>query len=557
LPTFSKNPLEWIAQARPTVEGKPRSFLAFPFWKAIYEDDFSPKIIIGGRQIFKSTYLTDMIAFEATTNPHAQICYVTYSRENCTGFSKQKLYLGTFVNNPVLAQFVRRGQGNVREIPLKNGSTIYCTIHTGGYKNVEGKSILHCFLDEAQYQNIDEAMKVVMAMMATKGRLTFAGIGGEAGSAYHEFWNKSDMREWIYDDPDWRKKLQFDHNGLVMGNYLNDVLSGRWVAQNHENPLFHGYHIPQTIFPTIPLTEDDAKLLYNVIPMYSIEHQKNKNPASFFVKNVLGEFYDSIQRPVTRAMVLACMDPYRHLSLMSPDEIALWKDIAQDDIVVGMGVDWGSGNSSNTVIAIIIRWFSRYGQSRYHLAYLDKRPAEHQLDQAEDICKLFKRANCDVGIADLGYGANQVKIIQGGGVNRHTGESFEGVGSKFLGCRTTSNEAKPVQLHEKVTDEHGDTTERLEIDKTTSIQWFIDVLDMRVFHPLDKAIQFPRLMIPSKEDYKVDFLIKDFTSITRKDLEDTENAGIDSRTMPKKEFNHPPDSVMAIIYALHAITRKI
>jgi len=48
--------------------------------------------------------------------------------------------------------------------------------------------------------------------------------------------------------------------------------------------------------------------------------------------------------------------------------------------------------------------------------------------------------------------------------------------------------------------------------------------------------------------------LSDFTSITRKDLAEIEDIIIeDSRQRAKKEFNHPRDSVMSIIYARQAL----
>ena len=172
--------VQWVKQARPVVEGKIRSFLAFPFWEEIYGDHYSFKMILGGRQTFKSTYVTDLLACEATSIPGSQVCYVTFSQSSQTAFSRQKLQIGTFSQNDILKQFPRHKLGNVGEISLKNDSTIYCTTDTGKYKNVEGKSLNHCILDEAQYQMMEEASRVVQTMMATKGHLTIVGIGGEA-----------------------------------------------------------------------------------------------------------------------------------------------------------------------------------------------------------------------------------------------------------------------------------------------------------------------------------------------------------------------------------------
>lgn len=171
------------------------------------------------------------------------------------------------------------------------------------------------------------------------------------------------------------------------------------------------------------------------------------------------------------------------------------------------------------------------------------------------MCNLFKAYRCDIGIGDLGYGAIQVKVIQDGGSDRLTGKKFSGVSSDmFKGCRTISDETKPLQIYNESTDEHGDMTGRVSIDKTTSIQQFIDMLGTYVVHPrsLEESLRRPKLIIPYKDDHLVDWLVDDFTNITRKDLAETENI-VDPRQHAKREFNHPRDSVMAIIYAMKAL----
>ena len=65
-----------------------------------------------------------------------------------------------------------------------------------------------------------------------------------------------------------------------------------------------------------------------------------------------------------------------------------------------------------------------------------------------------------------------------------------------------------------------------------------------------KKTQF---QIPMKNDWECDWLLNDFVSITRKDLEtDPDVAKEDPRQRARKEFNHPPDAVMAIIYCMVA-----
>jgi hypothetical protein len=542
LPT---NPLEWIEKARPVVEGKKRTFYNAPFWRDIYLDNHHSKIIVGGRQIYKSTYISDILACEATSTPGIQTGYVTFNQYNLTGFSKQKLQIGTFSQNPILSKFPRNKLGNMGEISLKNGSTIYCMTDNNQYIHVEGKSLSHCILDEAQYQDIGHLEKVRQTMMATKGRLTILGLGGEIGSSYEKVWEASDQREWVYEDPGWRDRLLFDSDGLIDDEYLEEVLKGRWVPQKPENTLYHGYHLPQTIFARNALTINDSINKYHTSPVYSIEYQKKNNSKSFVASHVLGKFYKSERRPITPQMVLSCMNPYRYLGLIKPSEIAMWKDVMGEFITVSMGVDFGSGNQSNTVISILIHWKK---SDRIQLAYIDKRPSENQTDQAEHINELFRVSRCDIGVGDLGYGEMKVKTIQDGGANRISGKKFPGVGSEnFYGCHSISNESKPMQIHHNKVDEHGEETSRISIDKTSQIQKFIDLIETSRPHPNGDHSR-SKLLIPFSADreYETDWLISEFCSVTRKDIK----KDIDPRLDAKKEFNHPKDSMMSIIYGL-------
>jgi hypothetical protein len=68
-------------------------------------------------------------------------------------------------------------------------------------------------------------------------------------------------------------------------------------------------------------------------------------------------------------------------------------------------------------------------------------------------------------------------------------------------------------------------------------------------------------MIPYHKDkeWETDWLVNDFTDITRKDLvEASEEASsiVDRRQRARKEFNHPKDSTMAVIYAKLGIEQE-
>jgi hypothetical protein len=554
LPILPLDITQWIQTARPIVEGKQRLFTPFPFWNDIYADTCNRIFVLASRQSHKSTWFADILAHKATTLPKSVQIYVTHDDESRSGFSNQKFRIGTLEQNPLLKSFVKGGGiGKISEIEFLNGSRIYLTTDNNGYGHVEGKSPSEILLDEFQYHDLEFLPKLFESMSSTKGKLKMAGIGGEGGSEEERLWLDTDQREWVYDDPDWRDLLQFDSSGLKIGDYLVDVLKGRWTP-NGTNDLFHGYHLSQIHIPTIPLTISDAIKKYKVDPIYSIEWKQNNYPNSIYQTHVLGSFYKAKRRPVTREMVLACMEPYRNYDFLSPEKIYSLKEKHEDKIKVSMGVDFGSSvSTSSTVITILVGFtISEKLPKKYRLAFIEKRPAEKQMMQAIYICNLFKKYHCDVGVGDLGYGTNQIKAIQDGSYD-DVGTFHEGVTSNvFVGCRTTSNETKPVVIHDSKTDEHGEETSAITIDKTSKIQEFIDMLETKI-QKTDDSNDTTQFVIPYKYEDKVNWLIKEFTSITRKDLAKVEGVRIiDSRQRAKKEFNHPADAIMAIIYAKQA-----
>lgn len=591
LPKVPDDILDWIREVRPKAEGKNR--IIMPPWRDIYNDNFNNKFILGGRQIFKSTYTTDVLAFEATSKRNAQLVYVTYDDVNKAGFSRQKLQIGTFDGSEILKKFPRNRLGNVGEISLKNNSTIYITTDHGQYHHVEGKSAQHVMLDEAQYQEMQYFDRVPLVMTITQGKITVLGVGGEAGSPYEQLWQDTDQRDWIFDRNDdyvdsdgivfkgqgWRHDLVFGEVkdeysektkwGLVADNRLMKIMSGRWKAKFPDKSRdWHGFHIPQHIIPHIPLSIADAinPKMYNIDKKYAIEAKRQKMSPHLFTSHVMGGFYHAERRPITRQMIDKLFHGNKGLKIMEPWEIAEIKEQFGKEVKIGMGVDFGSGQPSQTVICIMVKWILQQETeeqdeiSRIQLVRLEPRPAENLLDQAKYIALLFNECRCDIGVGDLGYGAIQVQQIQDGGSDRLTNQHFDGVGSEnFFGCRSIGDETRQLQEFYKRFDEHGEQREHIKIDKTTAIQEFIDLMGVEVEDP-DKPYSLDerksKLMFPAEpySKQKIDFIYNDLTSLTRKDLSDKiDEIEEDGRQYAKKEFNHPKDSLMAMIYALKAL----
>src|SRR3989304_5068370 len=222
LPKLPINILDWIKSARPMVEGRLRTFLSFPFWIDIYKDYANRILVMAGRQVFKSTWLTDVLAHGATTNAGATYVYVTHDELSLSGFSNQKFRISTLEQNPLLKLFVKGvGIGKISEVGFVNNSRVYLTTDQGGYIHVEGKSPQEVLLDEVQYQELEKLPKLNESMSQTKGKLKMVGIGGEGGSELERLWLETDQREWAYDDPNWRDKLRFEKGkGLIIDDYF-------------------------------------------------------------------------------------------------------------------------------------------------------------------------------------------------------------------------------------------------------------------------------------------------------------------------------------------------
>ena len=111
LPILPDDIRNWIEVARPIVNGMPRNFLIAPFWEDVYNDNHSDIMIVNGRQTFKSTFCTDVLAYQATHQESVEVCYVTHDEISLRSFSNQRLKIETFMRNHILKKFLRHGTG--------------------------------------------------------------------------------------------------------------------------------------------------------------------------------------------------------------------------------------------------------------------------------------------------------------------------------------------------------------------------------------------------------------------------------------------------------------
>ena len=579
LPKLHGNDWEFALHDRKFIGGIERKWDLIPFYPPIYLDNHPNKTILAGRQTHKTTYAADKIASKALRKKGKEVTYVADNEPHKSAFSRQRFRRECMLANENLRQYLPHGgRAAVDTLECENQSVIYMVTDEGEYKNVEGKSNYYLAFDETQYHDYQFVSHATYSLTQTHGQFETMGIGGEAGSEWDNRWLSSDQREWIYDnnsdytDPStgrvwenqgWRNELTFDNYGIINNTpeELKKILSGQWIPQNPDATEVRGYHLPQRIFPSIPLTIHSAVNDYQIPSNISIEWQEKNQPLSIFLSHCEGKFYKAERRPITPEMVRACMRPYEYLNLLSGDEVRALKSQYGNELRVLGGIDFGSSTTTpTTVLAILLHWRK---SKRYQLAWIEKIPqTDHPYDKARHIAETFAAYGVDIAVGDIGHGQDMIPVIQDGGRDSDD-VAFNGLGKNtFYSCRTISDETKPQMSKQQESDEEGTELGRFQIDKTTIIQQFVDFIGWKIdvahirepWRELtreDEPITIPKLMIPYKNDWETDWLVRDWVQLTRKDLEKQQEGAVeDGRQRVRKEYNHPPDSLMAMIYCM-------
>jgi len=313
---------------------------------------------------------------------------------------------------------------------------------------------------------------------------------------------------------------------------------------------------------------------YKQDPSTSIEWKENNYPRLMAIAHVHGDWYKAARKPITRTDAYATMKPYPYMQFWNPSDVLDMKQTFPDRVKIIMGIDWGSGNtgSSETVITIMLKWIgvNQHGKlssdrDRYFVIFMERIPytMSETMEEAFYALELFHSYYCDYGSADMGYGAKQCKAMIDGGVDPRDREFKSGLTlGRFIGAWTRSKPEAQEKFNAKESDEEGnEETNYILLDKTQMLELFIDTVKWKVPHPgylfekKETQMRYARskLAIPYAEDWKVEQLVTDMTKITRKDIEidvlSTKEIGLQK---PRKEYNHPPDTVSSMNHCLAA-----
>ncbi len=569
----AENVWEWIQKYRPNVGGELRNFDLIPFWKLFYLDPHQRKGALCGRQVYKSTAATDLLAFIPTTGAFRAAGYVVHDPDSLEAFSTERVREGTFLANPLLSKFLPHGRANVKTIKLTNHSRIYFRHSQHNYAKVEGLTFWLLVMDEVQKQDLTKLRIAMHTIRAKRGPLIMFGIGGEEGSSWHDLvMREAEIYDWVYDDKTdyidpvtnrvwhnqgWRNKLRFN-NGTITNTpeELKVLLSGelRKIHSPTSNiSTYKIYHFPQEIFATIPLTISDCKR-YKMEIQDSIEYQEIHESDDLYQAHCKGWFYAARGRPLTLSMIRNCYD--NSIGFKTPDQIKQLKEKYGNELYVTAGIDWGSNKSgkSYTVFTILLCFRkTAYTPEHFQIAYMKKFLTERSdTEEALDLIPLIKMYHVDNTAADLGFGKSGVKILQDGLPEL----GLKGLGRGVVhGVFTLGNLLEETHTYQMEAESEGIKNPFLKVHKTERVDKLIQTIKSTIpdgTDPTNKEKAKPKLVIPYEDPHDVDSLEQGLLKIKRADLEDN-TLGIksegDKRQKPEKLYEHYWDEVSALIHA--------
>lgn len=289
-------------------------------------------LLKAGRQVAKSTTLCNVLLTEMISIPFFQSFYVSPTNLQTRRFSNQRL-LPTIKYSPIIRKYFTDSSTiqNVFEKTLTNGACMNLSNAFQDADAIRGISADRLCIDECQDILWDTVPVIKETMAASKYQwVLYAGTPKTLDNTIEKLWDKSNQCVW------WTQCPACNHENIPGMDNIGDTCyvcskckkpidlsTGTWRSLN-PGATRVAFHIPQIIRPDLDWEDLQEKL--------------SEYPESKIYNEILGEPFDSGQKPITVAELMACCGDY----LPTPTKIA-------EHGIAHMygGLDWAitSGNS--------------------------------------------------------------------------------------------------------------------------------------------------------------------------------------------------------------------
>lgn len=389
------------------IEGKPFRFTGRNYLKTIYDTNIKLGLLKTGRQVEKSTTVSVKIANDVLLKPFRKALFVAPLNEQVKTFSKERLAkLFRYSKEDIVKRFYMRpklsDQVFMRE--FVNGASVWLRHCYEQGDNIRGLSIDSLYIDEVQDIIVDAIPVIQETQFASEDPVTWmTGTPKTFSNTIQGLWDQSTKGEWVV-----KCTACGTYQILGIENITNKFLecrrckkeitsemigNGFWKEMDPGNPL-KGFHISQMMSPRAKMVSDDGKGIYQKMNTY---------PTAKFYNEVLGLSYENADKLITDTMLDRLMDNEEELVDFLPTKFALNR--------VFMGIDWGTGEESFTVVSI----FTVNENNKFQLLYLKKYKQKEELEiesQVNHIMYLMRKFKVSLCVSDWGFGFTQNQTLK-------------------------------------------------------------------------------------------------------------------------------------------------
>ena len=409
-------PDRWASFYR-TLDGLPFSLEERPYLRDIYRlfspeggQGSAPRIVMlkCSRKVEKTETILNLLLYVMNNMPYFKAVYTAPRQPTVSRFVEERFKgaLRSSIDNGCLLKNVVKDSVThmTFDVGMDRLNHLYAYSGWGDAHSLLGLDADMVCIDE--YQDMQMGSLEMIQEIVTQSPWKFMLISGtarEEGSAFWKLWNQSTQNRWNEEKQIWE--------------VTNDTANGEIV----------GFHMDQRMHPDV--TPED------------LAFKKESYSTRKFVNEVLGEFYAGGLKPLTSDIVYSVCDrDLDRVRAVTPPEESF------------MGIDWGS----ETCVTII-----NEDGDLLDAMKIDSRST----DEVEEIKKLVLRYNCKQIVADLGYGARQIKQLQ---------EEF---GDRIRSCYYASRPKTPYEFTKR--DNKRNLIYMITVDRTTYMEEMIDRFDKK------------------------------------------------------------------------------
>lgn len=399
-----------FAESTYLLDGRPFRLTNRHYLKAIYDSDIEEGMIMSGRQVEKSTTNSTNMSNYTLLLPNFKGLYFAPLTSQVKEFSNERIgKLYNFSQNDIVKKHYIN-KHDTQNVSFKQftgdniNSTNYFKHCYGLGDNIRGITVNGIWGDEIQDIHID-AIPVIKECQAhamdagARMKITwYTGTPKTFSNTIQQYWDKSTQNEWIIKCPHCGSYQLLGVKNLEPHAFVcrkcrmeipkANIINGFWSAMQRGKTL-HGFRISQLMVPWI--TAEDIWYKYT-----------NYGPDKFN-NEVLGRSYENAEKPFNPLL----------LAQMCNNNFTLYNRAENlfANKATFMGVDWGTGEKSFTVVSI----FGFNDEGKFQMLYTKRYERGDELEseyQIRDIANLMQIFRVVLNVVDWGFGVVQFQRLR-------------------------------------------------------------------------------------------------------------------------------------------------